>query len=137
MSRYVTVLTVFKDKEVLISALCETGEWSLDQIEVHNPPKFLYGYRGNERQEKANIIIRRKHIGKASNDIGFIIDDNGNYQQVISEYDLRKLGKQWVGNLKANYVFHKIKTEQETRGRKVSRTRCPNGKQRIEISGYR
>lgn len=137
MSRYVTVRTQFKDEASLIQALMETGQWSFDQIEIHSSPQHLYGYHGDLRPETANIIVRRKHVGAASNDIGFIKTENG-YGAIISQYDQGRYGEQWVGKLKGNYAYHQIKNQAERKGRTVTRTRCPTtGRQRIEISGYR
>lgn len=138
MSRYATVKTEFKDDRALVDALVETGKWAIEQIEIHHEPQNLLGYRGDQRKEKANIIIRRKNIGRVSNDIGFLKEKDGNYKAIISEYDAHvKYGSQWVNQLKGNYAFHKLRRDQESRGRTVSRTRCPNGRQRIEITGYR
>lgn len=137
MSRYCVVKTQFKDCEALIKALRETGGWTKDQIEIHDIPQHLYGYTGDQRTETANIIIRRQHVGRASNDIGFIRNEDGHYEAIISAYDVNKYGSTWIGQLRGNYAYHKIRREQESRGRMVSRTRCPSGRQRIEIRGYR
>jgi len=137
MSRYVTVKTEFRDQNALIDALMETGGWAREQIEVHQTPQNLFGHRGDKRKQKANIIIRKKHVGCSSNDIGFVNED-GSYKAIISVYDQRNYGPAWIGKLKGNYAFHKIRREQESRGRSVSRTRCPRtGKQKLEITGYR
>lgn len=138
MSRFCTVMTQFKDRTALIAALVETGNWSIEQIEIHNTPQNLFGYKGDQRTEVANIIIRRKFIGIASNDIGLVLGKDNCYEIIVSKYDQSKYGTKWISQLKGNYVYHKLKQDQEGRGRRVSRTRCPQtGKQRIEISGYR
>jgi hypothetical protein len=138
VSRYVTVKTQFNDGKALVSALMETGKWSIEQIEIHNNPRHLVGYKGKERPEVAHIIIRREHVGEASNDIGFVKNADGSYEAIISEFDSRKYGAKWVANLKGNYAYHKIRVAQESRGRRVVRNRCPRtGRQQIEITGYR
>jgi hypothetical protein len=138
MSRYCTVKTQFKDGRALVQALMETGNWTEAQIEINNVPQNLFGYKGDMRTEKAHIIIRRLHVGEYSNDIGFVKDEDGCYVAIISSYDKGKYGEAWNKQLKGNYAFHKVRTEQEARGRTVSRTRCPNtGRQRVEITGYR
>jgi len=138
MSRYCTIEVEFQDEQALICALMETGNWTQDQLEVHGEAQHLYGYKGDARPEKAHIIIRRKYVGEYANDIGFIRDENGKYQAIISEYDARKYGERWIGQLKGNFAFHRIRREQESRGRRVSRTRCQTtGRQRIEVTGYR
>lgn len=137
MSRYCTVKTIFRNSKALINALMETGKWTTAQIEVHNNPQNLFGYSGDKRSQKAHIIIRRKYVGSASNDLGFIRTDDGNYVSVISEYDSNKYGKIWIGQLTGNYAFHKIRIEQEVYGRRISRERLPNGHQRVVVTGYR
>lgn len=137
MSRYCTVETQFNDGDSLLDALIETGGWTRGQIEVHSEPQHLFGWHGDRRKEKAHIIIRRKHVGDSSNDLGFIRNENGNYEAIISDFDSSKYGKKWVGQLKGNYAYHKVRREQEARGRKVSRERCQNGHQRIMVTGYR
>lgn len=137
MSRYCTIKTIFQDGSALVNALLETGNWTTEQIEVHSEPQSLRGYRGDVRSERANIIIRRKHVGSSSNDLGFVKDEDGNYKAIISEYDSRRYGATWIGQLKGNYAFHKVRGEQETRGRTVSRTRQKNGHQQIIVTGYR
>lgn len=137
MSRYVTVKTQFTDPNSLIAALAETGGWSVENIEHNTVVKALFGYHGDKRNEKAHIIIRRKFVGRSSNDIGFVLGEDGNYEAIISAFDKNKYGDQWIGELKGNYAFHTIKREMESRGRSVSRERCPNGRQRLVITGYR
>jgi len=137
MSRYATVKTELKDESALIDAILETGNWSRQQIEVHQVPQHLFGYHGDQRPETAHIIIRRKYVGRYSNDIGFVKDDEGSYAAIISAYDRGRYGEQWVGQLKGNYAFHKVRREQESRGRTVTRERCPNGRQRVVVTGYR
>ena len=137
MSRYCVVKTMFTDRNALIEALMETGDWLVDQIEIHNIPQHLLGFKGDTRIETAHIIIRRKHVGSASNDIGFIKGKDGNYQAIISAYDSSRYGKEWVGRLKGNYAYHRIRREQESHGRTVSRTRGENGRQRVVVTGYR
>ncbi len=137
MSRYATVKTEFRDEESLVCALKETGEWTEKQIEIHSVPQYLLGYHGDKRKETAHIIIRRKHVGSSSNDIGFIKGEDGNYRAIISAYDSSKYGKEWVGLLTGNYAYHRIRREQEDRGRTVSRTQTKNGCQRVVVTGYR
>jgi hypothetical protein len=137
MSRYCEVQTEFKDQDSLIDALVETGKWTTGQIEIHEVPQHLFGYHGDQREQKAHIIIRRKHVGSASNDIGFVKREDGKYEAIISEYDSGRYGKKWIGSLTGNYAYHRIRREQESRGRSVTRERCPNGHQRVIVTGYR
>ena len=142
MSMYCSVQTQFKDQEALITALTESRNtlgklFSLQDIEIHDIPTNLYGYRGDIRKEKANIIIRRRNVGGAANDVGFVKNENGEFTAIISEYDKTHYNEQWLNNLKANYAYHIIRARQEKMGRIVSRERLTNGKQKIIIKGYR
>lgn len=137
MSRYCTIETMFMDRDTLVAALMETGGWTAEQIEVHADPQSLFGYSGDRRAQKAHIIIRRMHVGSAANDIGFIQKEDGTYEAIISEYDSKKYGAKWIGQLTGNYAYHRVRIEQEARGRTVSRERCTNGHQRVVVTGYR
>ena len=137
MSLYCQIETAMKNQEALIFALMETGLWQREQIEIYDEPQHLFGYRGDLRQDKANIIIRRKNVGMSSNDLGFIKNEDNTYTAIISEFDKTKYSEHWTNKLKQNYAFQAIRLQQEKRGRQVSRTKLPDGKQRVEIKGYR
>jgi hypothetical protein len=134
---YCSIETEFRNPEALILALMETGLWTREQIEIHTKPQHLVGYHGDLRPEKAEIIIRRKHVGSSSNDIGFSRNEDGMFTAIISEFDKTKYSTTWINKLKGNYAFQAIRLQQENRGRQVSRTKLPDGKQRVEIKGYR
>ena len=74
-----------KNREALILALARSG-FSTTHIEVHDTPQSLYGYQGDKRAQKAHVIIRRRYIGSASNDVGFENVD-GTFVAHISEFD--------------------------------------------------
>ncbi|MDQ3179090.1 MAG: DUF1257 domain-containing protein [Acidobacteriota bacterium] len=100
MSKYMTFTSAaFKDRECLLNALSECGYSEVEEGEALS----LYGYQGDRRPETANIVVRRKFIGGASNDLGFQKTDAG-YVPVISEYDQRYMmqGK-FLTNLRTNY----------------------------------
>ena len=83
MSKYMTFTdTGFKNRECLLQALAECGYGVVEEGEALS----LYGYQGDRRPETAQIVVRRKFIGAASNDLGFQKTENG-YVPVISEYD--------------------------------------------------
>ena len=141
MSMYCNIKTQFKNRTALIAALMETGNWIAKQIEVHDEPQHLYGYQGDRREQTAHVIIRREHVGRASNDIGFARQPDGTYAAVISEYDggrdTSKYGPRWQRALKESYGYHVIKAQQEKRGRRVERVRTPQGRQQVIVTGYR
>jgi hypothetical protein len=100
MSKYMTFTSAaFKDRECLLNALSECGYSEVEEGEALS----LYGYQGDRRPETANIVVRRKFIGGASNDLGFQKTDAG-YIPIISEFDQRTMmqGK-FLTNLRTNY----------------------------------
>lgn len=128
---------MFTDGDALVTALCETGSWSLDQIEIHGVPQNLFGYKGDKRSEVANIIVRRKYIEEYANDLGFVQKEDGTYEAIISAYDSSRFNSRWREKLKGEYAFEKIRKDMVKRGRKVSRFRQPNGTQKVVVTGYR
>ena len=137
MSRYCTVKTKFRDTSSLVKALMETGNWTQNQIEVHDIPQHLFGYHGDQRPEIAHIIIRQKHVGSNSNDLGFVKKEDDTYEAIISEFDSRRYGAQWIGRLKGSCAFYAVEKEMAAYGRTVSRVREANGHQIIKVTGYR
>ena len=91
--------TAVKDRECLLKSLQECGYAETEEGESLS----LYGYQGDERPETAQLVVRRKFIGSASNDLGFQKTDVG-YVPVISEYDQRYMmqGK-FLTSLRTNY----------------------------------
>ena len=100
MSKYLEMRTQLTDEQYLIEALRELRY----DPEVCREGKSLVGYMGDERTEQAQIIIRRRQLDSASNDIGFVRDGSGVYQAIISEYD-RGIGfdDAWLGRLSQAY----------------------------------
>ena len=78
------------DQGCLVAALEEQGY----HPEVHEGEgKNLEGYHGDQRKEKAQIIVPRRQVGGASNDLGFAKDTNGKYQAIISEFTVVSMVK--------------------------------------------
>lgn len=100
MSKYMTFTdTAFKDRDCLLKALAECGYGTVEEGEGLS----LYGYQGDRRPETAQIVVRRKFIGSASNDLGFQKTDAG-YVPVISEYDQRYMMQgNFLTALRTNY----------------------------------
>jgi hypothetical protein len=100
VSKYLETTTALTDERYLIEALEELGY----KAEVCRERKALIGYLGDERAQRAEIIIRRRQLDSASNDIGFARDGSGVYRAIISEYD-RGIGFNdvWLGRLSQAY----------------------------------
>lgn len=100
MSKYVELRTTITDERYLVEALRELGY----QPEVCAEGRPLVGYLGDNRSERAHVVIPRTQLDSASNDIGFARDANGVYQAIVSEYD-RGIGFDdgWLGRVSQIY----------------------------------
>lgn len=104
MSAYITLMTPMTDRECLLDALAVLG-FDQNKIEVHDTPVNLVGYTGGRRSQTANIVIRRQHVGSASNDVGFLATATG-YQAYVSGYDNPRFGATWLSRLNDSYQQH-------------------------------
>ncbi|MBM4367903.1 MAG: DUF1257 domain-containing protein [Deltaproteobacteria bacterium] len=104
MSAYITLLTPMTDQECLLAALSDLG-FDATKVEVHATPVSLVGYAGDRRAQTANIVIRRQHVGAASNDVGFLASATG-YRAFVSGYDHPSFGPGWLTELGSRYQSH-------------------------------
>ena len=88
-----------------MKALADVG---FKHIEVHDTAQHLYGFQGDIRSQTAEIIIRRKYVGNASNDLGFQRQEDGTFEAMISEYDRRKYGQPWLKQVMQRYGYHAL-----------------------------
>lgn len=100
MSKYEELVTRVTEECHLVGALRDLGY----EPEVHPTGAALVGYQGDERAERAHVIVRRRQLDSASNDIGFARDASGVYRAVISAYD-RGIGfdDRWLGRVAQSY----------------------------------
>ena len=87
MSAYSEQTTEFKDGEVLIQALLEMGFGEVRNC-IGNPEQ-LEDYQGRKRKQVADIIIPRKYVPGASNDIGFVRNADGKFGEAGSDVSKR------------------------------------------------
>lgn len=106
-------------------------------FEEHEVAQNLYGYGGDKRQQKANIIVRRKYVGSAANDVGFLRRDDGSYELIISEYDRSGTKKQaldFTQKIKQIYAVSKIKKKAKSLGYTVTSQKQTNdGKMKVKV----
>lgn len=105
MSAYQTQETQFSDEDCLLKALADLG---YTQVEVHAEPQQLVGYHGDMRAQRANIIVRRQYVGRASNDIGFVKGPEGTYRAIISDFDKSRHNDAWLLKLTDSYSEHGV-----------------------------
>lgn len=120
VSHYNNIETQIKDLDALLNALCRvntrTHQWTRNTIEVHKTPQHLMGYQGDTREQTAEIIIRQRHVGGASNDIGFKKQADGTYTAIISDYDQGFYNTQWVQSLGTYYGVEATKNACRAQG---------------------
>lgn len=138
MSEYRKNTTKCKDKEVLIDALVEMG-YKREHIEYHEVPQQLFDWHGrpttylDKTGDKANIIVRRQHVGGAANDLGFKLDPVTKcYDAIISQYDSGKHNTKWLSGLKTSYSDKRVKKELAKNGFKYLGKEMVNGKIQIK-----
>jgi len=102
VSAYIVLGTPMTDEECLLEALADVG-FAGDRVEVHAEPVCLQGYEGRLREQVAHVVIRRKHLGGSSNDIGFLRTPTG-YQALVSGYDSIAHGAGWLQTLQQRYA---------------------------------
>ena len=128
MSHYSEVAIELTDEGCLVAALARLG--FKGKVEVHREAQPLYGYQGDAREQKAHIIIRQQHVGRAANDLGFERQPDGKYRVWVSEYDQKsnKYDVTWMGRLKQAYGVEKAKAEAKKKGYRVSEKKLDNGR---------
>ena len=116
MSHYTLIHTEVRREHMdcLLKALTEidtrTGKtWPWDAIQIHAKPVQLEGYQGDRREQRAHIVIPRKYVGPAANDIGIEWRD-GLAVLHVSEYDAATYyGAEWQGRLAQRYAVNVAK----------------------------
>lgn len=137
MSHYVECTPGFKDRAALIEALVTVG-FERGQIETHEEAVPLYGYRDDQRRERAHVIIRRAHIGPTSNDVGWERLADGTYRAWISEFDgQRRFNAAMQNRIKQEYAYQAVARQQQALGRSVERRTLAGGEIEVLIGGYR
>ncbi|MEM4250936.1 MAG: DUF1257 domain-containing protein [Candidatus Bathyarchaeia archaeon] len=140
MSHYLNLQTNITDQEALVRALVRLGgvrtSWTRDRVESYNTAESLFGYKGDRRPQRAHVIIRRRHVGPAANDIGFERQADGTFHAHISEFDTSQgYNRDWLNKLTAYYGVEKAKMELDAKGLKYveSVDKTNNNCPRLEV----
>ena len=129
MSKYNRQKSQYNDRDCLVAALNEQG---YTDVEVHEEAVNLIGYHGDTRPEKANVIVRRNHIGTAANDLGFVKEADGTFSCIVSDYDSRKHGAVWMTGLKKAYTEKRLIKHAAKNGLKYLGKKIVNNKVQIQ-----
>jgi hypothetical protein len=74
MSKYLVFPDiVFKERRLHLAALADLGYADVEEGEALP----LYGYAGDRRPEMAELVVRRRYLDAASNDVGFVRTASG------------------------------------------------------------
>jgi hypothetical protein len=130
LSKYRENKTEYKDEKCLVEALNAQG---YSEVEVHAEAQHLYGYKGDKREETANVIVRRQYIDSAANDLGFKKQADGTYSAIVSDYDSTRHNTAWFKNLKRNYAEAGLNKVAKQQGWRLVRKTDVNGKTQIEF----
>ena len=135
MSHYVECRPRFKDRQALVDALLAVG-FSREQIELHDEAVPLYGYRGDRREQRAHVVIRRQHVGPAANDVGWERLPDGTHRAWVSEYDGRhRFDAAMQNRIKQEYAYSAVARQQHALGRTVERRMLATGEIEVTIGG--
>lgn len=113
MSHYTVLTTKITDAEFLAEAIADMG---YEDVEVHDRPQPLIDFQGGATKQKAEVIVRRKHIGWLSNDIGFCRQHDGTMNAIISDYDRDKHNEGWMRELTRRYAYLTARGKLEAQG---------------------
>jgi hypothetical protein len=145
MSEYSEAQTEFSDPQVLIEALAAVGYTT---VENHiGKPQPLVGFQGDFRTQdgqghttnpalalKADIIVRRRYVGGASNDLGFVKGADGKFKAIISDYDSSRHTPAWLAKLKGEYAEINVVKTMKRMGVKITgRTTRKNAQGQEEV----
>jgi hypothetical protein len=119
---------------MLCQALRDAGYTA---VQHHKVPKNLYGYRGDQRKETAEIIIPRNCRGgmqSASNDLGFKLNADGVYEAIISDFDKSVFTDKVFSEVKQGYTEGLTKRTMALRGLRWTQTTIVNGNRNLEFA---
>ncbi len=134
MSEYTIVKSKYNDGACIKKSLKELGY----VFEEHSIGQRLYGYTGDLRKQTAHIIVRRRYVGSAANDVGFCKQANGNYNLIISDYDRRSNSKSeqdFMHKLVQLYTKHKLLKQFKSMGKMVTSVKTKDGRIKIRARG--
>jgi hypothetical protein len=129
MSKYNRQRSQYNDRDCLVAALNEMG---YADVEIHDEAVNLIGYHADVRPEKANVIVRRRYIGTAANDLGFVKEQDGTFSAIVSDYDSHKHGAAWMTGLKKAYTEKRLIKHAASKGLKYLGKEVKGGKVQIK-----
>jgi hypothetical protein len=74
-------------------------DMGLRYVEAHASPVPLDDWIGRPTDVLADVIVRRKSLGASSDDMGFVRNERGTYDALVSEIPLFRFDKKWFAEL--------------------------------------
>ncbi len=135
MSKYRKIETQFKSEETFRQALADVCREFGVVYESHEVAENLIGYVGKTRKEKAEYIIRRKHLGRQSNDLGFARTEDGTIEAIISNFDNVRKARKILNRVTQRYARLQVEKMARARGMRVEEIQTSDGSIRLRLVG--
>lgn len=131
-----------QNEEALVQALKE----AYGGVIVTDEPMGLRGYQGDDRSllsksdknwaPKCHIVVPKKYVGGASNDIGFRRNEVGGYDMYVSNYD-QHTTLNVMDTVKQKYSAYVTEHTLKSRGYSVTKTTTKDGKIVLKASRWK
>ena len=147
MSHFTEMKVHFKQKNEADFVAALEVCFGKGNVEVHENGAALLGYQGDNRSTKAksspdyappcHIIIRRKAVGSAANDVGYRRTEEGGYIAFISDHDKGHNYKTAKQNAVAqDYTLRVAEKKLKSQGYTFKREVLQNGTVKIVATKY-
>jgi hypothetical protein len=107
MSKYRRIETEFRDESTLRQALADVCQACGTAFEA-GEGRSLFGFASDARPKIAELVIRRRYLGKLTNDLGFRRRPDGAFKVIISDYDSRYSAAVIVREVKQRYARQQV-----------------------------
>jgi len=113
MSEYVEIKVSYTDRQILADAIAKVCAEMGVALEVHDTPKKLVGWKGRQRSQTAEFIVRQNQLNTSSNDMGWGLREDGTYGVHVSAYDQseRMIARQLADAVDVEYTTAEIKRQ--------------------------
>lgn len=131
--------------QCLVAALEE--QFGQGHVEFNEDGSSLIGYHGDDRATlpktdpnyapKCQVVVRRKYVGGASNDVGYRRNEDGTYTAFISEFDSTgNYNETKQKNVKQHYTANVTKKTLTRQGYQVQLKKQTNGTLKITATKF-
>jgi hypothetical protein len=115
---YRRIKAEFRDESTLRHALADVCQARRIEFET-GEGLALYGFEGDRRRETAELVIRRRHLGRLTNDLGFHRRPDSTFEVIISDFDSRHTAAEVVREVKQRYARLQVEKLARARGYRI------------------